>query len=168
MGAGISSASGNSKEFIKFTVDGNVIKGNSKVTKYSDYFEGVCPIAFQAFAGIDGTMFDLVNLKLRVTKQAQNILEKFFKRGEKSIKIEVLRRESTKSGSDYPSFKVIYDGCRLYNISLAHGNDSELWCDVSFIPEESVSIEMNIPSEDGKSTEKVGPITYSLSKEELV
>ncbi|EEQ3932022.1 type VI secretion protein [Escherichia coli] len=168
MGAGISGASGNSREFIKFTVDGKVIKGNSKVSKYSDYFEGGCPIAFQAFAGHDGTVFDWVNLKLRVTKQAQNILEEFFKRGEKLIEIEVLRRESTKSGSDYQSFKVIYNGCRLYNISLAHNSDSALWLDMSFIPEDSVSIEMNIPSADGKSTEKVGPITYSLSKEELV
>ena len=167
MGASIGISS-YSREFIKFTFDGNVIGGNSKVTKYSDYFEGFCPVAFQAFAGIDGAVFDFVNLKLRVTKQAQKILENFLKRGEKHITIEVLRRESTKSGSDYPSFKVIYDGCRLCNFSLTHDNDAVLWCDVSFIPEMSVSIEMNIPSEDGKSTEKLGPITYSLSKEELV
>ncbi|EFE7984955.1 type VI secretion protein, partial [Escherichia coli] len=35
-------------------------------------------------------------------------------------------------------------------------------------PENSVSLEMNIPSPDGKSTEKLGPITYSLEKQKLI
>ncbi|EFN9017017.1 type VI secretion protein [Escherichia coli] len=39
---------------------------------------------------------------------------------------------------------------------------------MSFSPEESVSLEMNLPSADGKSTEKLGPITYNLYKEMLV
>ncbi|EGT68631.1 hypothetical protein C22711_2661 [Escherichia coli O104:H4 str. C227-11] len=51
---------------------------------------------------------------------------------------------------------------------LAHDNDSNLILELSFTPEESVSIEMNIPSDDGKSTEKLGPMTYNLYKEALV
>ncbi|WP_306799899.1 type VI secretion protein [Escherichia marmotae] len=172
MGARMSgaTASGNmgSREFVKITIDGKVIKGNSKVDNCSDYFEGHCPQAFHAFAGIDGTVFDLINLKLRVTKQIQEVLENFFKRGEKEVVIEILRRESTKSSCVYSSFKVIYQGCRLHDVLLAHDHDASLFLELSFTPEESVSIEMNIPSSDGKSTEKLGPIKYSLYKEALV
>ncbi|MCV5264187.1 type VI secretion protein, partial [Escherichia coli] len=79
-------------------------QGDSKVNHCNDYFDAYCPNAFRAFSGIDGPVFDICNLKLKVTKQTQEIIEKFFKRGEKSVKIEVLRRESTRSGSEYSSF----------------------------------------------------------------
>ncbi|HBC9793844.1 type VI secretion protein [Escherichia coli] len=157
-----------SKEFVKVTIDDKVIKGNSKVNNCNDYFDAYCPNAFRAFSSIDGSVFDICNLKLKVTKQTQEIIETFFKRGEKSVKIEVLRRESTRSGSEYSSFKVIYDGCHLHDILLAHDNDSNLIFELSFSPENLVSIEMNIPSSDGKSTEKLGPITYSLEKQTLI
>lgn len=166
----MSSTSGNmvSREFIKISIDGKVIKGNSKVENFADYFNGHCPQAFRVFASIDGAVFDLVSMKLKVTKQVQGIIENFFKRGEKEVTVEIVRMESTKSGSSYPSFKVIYKGCRLHEVLLAHDHDTNLCLDVSFTPEESVSIEMNLPSDDGKSTEKLGPITYSLYKEKLV
>ncbi|EPK3756000.1 type VI secretion protein [Escherichia coli] len=157
-----------SKEFVRITIDDKIIKGNSKVNNSDEYFDAHCPHAFRAFAGIDGAVFDVCNLKLKVTKQTQDIIEQFFKRGEKSVKIEVLRRESTKSGSDYSSFKVTYDGCHLHDILLAHDGNSELYLELSFSPEGLVTIEMNIPSPDGKSTEKLGPITYSLQKQILV
>ncbi|HAH0492291.1 TPA: type VI secretion protein [Escherichia coli] len=51
---------------------------------------------------------------------------------------------------------------------LTHNENSELCLELSFSPEDSVTIEMNIPSPDGKSTEKLGPITYSLQKQILV
>lgn len=164
----MSNSSPLSREFVKIEIGGKVIKGNSKVENSGDYFDGHCPQAFHAFSGIDGTVFDLINLKLRVTKHIQDLLENFFKRGEKELKIEILRRESTKSGSAYSSFRVVYQGCRMHNMLLAHDNDSNLILELSFTPEESVSIEMNIPSDDGKSTEKLGPMTYNLYKEVLV
>ena len=162
------SASINSREFVKITIDGKIIKGNSKVDQCDDYFDGNSPQAFRAFASIDGTGFDLVNVKLKVTKEIQKVLEHFFKRGEKDIVIEIVRRESTKSGSAYSSYKVIYNGCRLHELLLSHDYDTNLSLDISFSPEESVSLEMNLPSADGKSTEKLGPITYNLYKEMLV
>ncbi|EHP8224606.1 type VI secretion protein, partial [Escherichia coli] len=146
-----------SREFVKITIDGKIIKGNSKVDQCTDYFDGNCPQAFHAFASIDGTVFDLVNIKLKVTKEIQLLLEHFFKRGEKDIVIEIVRRESTKSGSAYSSFKVIYNGCRLHDLLLSHDYDTNLCLEMSFSPEESVSLEMNLPSADGKSTEKLGP-----------
>ena len=166
----MSSASENikSREFVKITIDGKIIKGNSKVEQCTDYFVGNCPQAFHAFASIDGTVFDLVNIKLKVTKEIQLLLEHFFKRGEKDIVIEIVRKESTKSGSAYSSFKVIYNGCRLHDLLLSHDYDTNLCLEMSFSPEESVSLEMNLPSADGKSTEKLGPITYNLYKEMLV
>ncbi|HFO3719313.1 TPA: type VI secretion protein, partial [Escherichia coli] len=141
-----------SREFVKITIDGKIIKGNSKVDQCTDYFDGNCPQAFHAFASIDGTVFDLVNIKLKVTKEIQLLLEHFFKRGEKDIVIEIVRRESTKSGSAYSSFKVIYNGCRLHDLLLSHDYDTNLCLEMSFSPEESVSLEMNLPSADGKST----------------
>ncbi|EFA8723249.1 type VI secretion protein [Escherichia coli] len=51
---------------------------------------------------------------------------------------------------------------------LAHDNDTDLILELSFTPEDSVSIEMNIPSSDGKTTEKLGPIKYSLQKQILI
>ena len=157
-----------SSEFVKITIDDKIIKGNSKVNNRDDYFDAYCPHAFRAFAGIDGALFDVCNLKLKVTKQIQEVIESFFKRGEKSVKIEVSRSESTKSGSDYSSFKVTYDGCRLYDILLTHNENSELCLELSFSPEDSVTIEMNITSPDGKSTEKLGQIKYSLQKQIIV
>lgn len=158
----------NSREFIKIMIDGKVIKGNSKVDKCSEYFEGSSPQAFHAFAGIDGTCFDLVPLKLKVTKETQSILEYFFKRGEKKVVIEILRKESTKTESAYESYKITYTGCRIHDVMLNHDRDTNLIIELSFTPEESVSIELNLPSDDGKKTEKIGPITYNLYKETLV
>lgn len=157
-----------SREFIKITIDGKVIKGNSTVENCSDYFEGNSPQAFRAFAGIDGAVFDLTTLKLKVTKQIQEVIEHFFKRGEKEIVIEILRRESTKTNSAYSSYKITYNGCRLHDIMLAHDHDTNLYIELSFTPEESVAIELHVPSNDGKKTEKLGPITYNLYKETLV
>ncbi|EHV75046.1 putative type VI secretion protein [Escherichia coli DEC6E] len=51
---------------------------------------------------------------------------------------------------------------------LNHDRDTNLIIELSFTPEESVSIELNLPSDDGKKTEKIGPITYNLYKETLV
>ncbi|EFI0577503.1 type VI secretion protein [Escherichia coli] len=164
----ISGVSASSREFIKLTIDGKVIKGNSPVDKFEEYFEGHSPQAFRAFSGIDGAVFDITTVCLRVTKQTQEFLELFFKRGEKNIDIEILRSESTKSSSSYSSFKVIYCCCRLHDVMLSHDHDSNLVLEMSFSPENSVSLEMNIPSPDGKSTEKLGPITYSLEKQKLI
>ncbi|EGO9689329.1 type VI secretion protein [Escherichia coli] len=157
-----------SKVFVKVTIDNKIIKGDSKVNNCNDYFDAYCPSAFRAFAGIDGAVFDICTMTLKVNKQTQDLIEHFFKRGEKLVTIEVLRRESTKSGSEYSSFKVTYDGCRLHDILLAHDNDTDLILELSFSPEDSVSIEMNIPSSDGKTTEKLGPIKYSLQKQILI
>ncbi|EFB6367609.1 type VI secretion protein [Escherichia coli] len=156
------------KVFVKITIDNKIIKGDSKVNNCNDYFDAYCSSAFRAFAGIDGAVFDICTMTLKVNKQTQDLIEHFFKRGEKLVTIEVLRRESTKYGSEYSSFKVTYDGCRLNDILLAHDNDTDLILELSFTPEDSVSIEMNIPSSDGKTTEKLGPIKYSLQKQILI
>lgn len=161
-------SSGTSSEFIKIKIDGKVIPGNSQVDNCKDYFDGHSPNAFHAFAGVDGTFFDLVNLKLRVTKEIKSILESFFKRGGKKITIEILRRESTNVSSAYSSYVVTYEDCHVHNILLSHNNDTELMLELSFTPQESVSIELNIPSSDGKNTDKIGPIVYSLQKEKLI
>ncbi|ELD1720233.1 type VI secretion protein [Escherichia coli] len=172
MGAKISgsSYSGNmgSREFVKVKIDGKVIKGNSTVDKCGDYFEGHSPQAFHAFSSIDGTLFDFVNLKLRVTKEVQGILENFFKRGGKKVTIEILRRESTEVDKAYSSFIVIYEDCHVHDILLAHDNNAELMLELSFTPQESVSIELNIPSSDRTKVDKVGPIKYNLQQEILV
>ncbi len=157
-----------SRDFIKIKIDGKIVKGNSKYNKSSDYFEGSSGQAFNVFYGIDGPVFDLVNLKLKVTKNIKDILESFFTRGEKNIEIEVLRKESTKSGVEYSSYNVIYTGCRINNIFLSHDNDTNLLCEVLFTPEDCVSIELNVPSDDGSKTEKVGPITYDLHQGKIV
>ncbi|EDA3267903.1 TPA: type VI secretion protein [Salmonella enterica] len=162
------SPSGTSREFIKITIDGKVIKGNSAVDKCNDYFDGDSPHAFHAFAGIDGTFFDLVTLRLKVTKEIQSILENFFKRGGKKVTIEILRRESTEVSSAYASYSIIYDGCRIHDIILKHEHDTNLALEMSFTPEESVSIELNIPSDDGNKTDKIGPIKYSLKQGILI
>ncbi|HGD7745240.1 TPA: type VI secretion protein, partial [Escherichia coli] len=108
MGGRISSpfsdaSAGTNSEFIKIKINGKVVPGNSKVDKFSDYFDGYSPNAFHAFAGMDGTFFDMVSLRIKVTKETQSILENFFKRGGKKITIEIVHRESNEVESSYSS-----------------------------------------------------------------
>ncbi|HGD7300230.1 TPA: type VI secretion protein [Escherichia coli] len=173
MGGRISSpfsdaSAGTNSEFIKIKINGKVVPGNSKVDKFSDYFDGYSPNAFHAFAGMDGTFFDMVSLRIKVTKETQSILENFFKRGGKKITIEIVHRESNEVESSYSSFTVIYDDCLLHDLLLTHGQDSNLVLELSFTARESVSLELNIPSSDRKKTDKIGPIVYNLQKEILV
>ena len=173
MGGRISSpfsdvSAGTNSEFIKIKINGTVVPGNSKVDKFSDYFDGYSPNAFHAFAGVDGTFFDMVTLKIKVTKETKSILENFFKRGGKKITIEIVRREATEVESSYSSYTVIYEACRVHDLLLAHDQASNLMVELSFTPQESVSIELNIPSSDRKKTDKIGPIVYNLQKEILV
>ncbi|EEV5810482.1 type VI secretion protein [Escherichia coli] len=173
MGGRISSpfsdvSAGTNSEFIKIKINGKVVPGNSKVDKFSDYFDGYSPNAFHAFAGVDGTFFDMVSLRIKVTKETQSILENFFKRGGKKITIEIVHRESNEVESSYSSYTVIYDDCLLHDLLLTHGQDSNLMLELSFTARESVSLELNIPSSDRKKTDKIGPIVYNLQKEILV
>lgn len=57
-----------SREFVKIEIGGKVIKGNLKVENSGDYFDGYCFQVFYVFLGIDGIVFDLINLKFRVIK----------------------------------------------------------------------------------------------------
>lgn len=162
------SSSGTSREFIKIKINGTVIPGNSQVENCKEYFDGHSPSAFHAFSGVDGTFFDLVTLKLKVTKEIKGILENFFKRGGKKFTVEILRRESTEVESVYSSYVVIYEDCHVHDILLSHNHDTELMLELSFTAQESVSIELNIPSSDRSKTDKIGPIKYSLLKERLI
>lgn len=82
----MSNSSALSREFVKIEIGGKVIKGNSKVENSGDYFDGHCPQAFHAFSGIDGTVFDLINLKLRVTKHIQDLWRTFLREVKKKLK----------------------------------------------------------------------------------
>ncbi|MFP1464171.1 hypothetical protein ACLB1E_37195 [Escherichia coli] len=67
----ISGVSVSSREFIKLTIDGKVIKGNSQVDKFEEYFEGHSPGGGFHTSGIDGAVFDITTVCIRVTKQTQ-------------------------------------------------------------------------------------------------
>ncbi len=156
------------RNFVKLNIDGKDLDGCSIETGYEGWFEATGSTGLQMYSGPEGPEFDISSLYLVASKGTGTFIENYYKRGYKKIIITVVSRGSNEFSESFESLKVVYDGVEIRDILLKNDDTGMLLLCFSFIPQDTIEVTMNVINDKNEGLEKVGPITYSIPKKQLV
>lgn len=152
-------------QFIKITIDGKDIAGSSEEATYKGWMEGYSPAGLSTYSGSDGTVFDVCNAVIQVTKETSNLYEQYLKRGYKKITITIVHRGSDQFDKDYEIQRSVYNDCKFNSLSFEMRE--KLFMNLSFFYEGMVEVTFNVPNADETGLDKIGPIKYDIPEKSL-
>lgn len=141
---------------IHFTIGGTAVKGESKITGYTDWFDGDADPS-QAMH-ITGRTIDygLSRILIPTTKASWEIYGKVMKQDYGQVDIKIAQLSSDSSKANYSSIIREYTDCEIY--AMTHSSEGFSFL---FRAKGSVGLSAEIPKDGGK-TEKLGPSVYDL------
>lgn len=147
----------NNEYLIHIAVDNKEVKGNSKISGFTGWFDG--ETNSEQMMNIHHNMidFNMPGIFVPWTAELWKVFEKIISHGYGRIDIKTAKRNSDGSKENYAAFTVDYKNCKIVTAVV-----SEHGMGLTFKARESVGFSVEISAEGVKGTTKFGPSVYNL------
>lgn len=142
---------------IFITIDGKTIKGNSKVSGFTDWFDGETNSEQIMHIHHNVVDFNMPGIFIPWTTESWGLYEKIISHGYGCMDIKTARRNSDGNKENYSAFTSDYKNCEIMTMVVSHSGMG-----LTFKARASVGFSAEVIKEDGKGTSKFGPSVYDL------
>lgn len=142
---------------IHITIGGTEIKGNSKISGYTNWFDGNADPLQSMYVDNRSIDYGFSRVSIPISQASWGIFDKFSSQSYGQVDIKIAQLSSDGSKENYAALVREYTDCEInvYTISAAD-------LTILFKARKSVGLSAEVSKEGMKGTDKLGPSVYNL------